>query len=407
MRRKFDLTFTALQVPLDLIALLLSALAAYALRYSDAFIEIRPLFTEIDFGDYMATAVLFAFAWIAVFAMAGLYAARERRAWSELGRLIVSCTAGAMLLIATVFFQREFTTSRFIVLAVWGFSILFVFFERLVLRVIRHALLRMRIGHRRLVIIGRGKAADELADLYKKQPILGCTVARRFQVWSAQTIHDLNRLVRKRKMDEILLADPNVPKEDALELIAFAEANNVAFKYLADLFAASFTNITVTANGGIPIIEVKRTPLEGWGRIFKRSFDIMVSLVLIIVTSPVMILEAILIKLTSKGPVFFGRLPNGKPLQRIGEDGVPFNYFKFRTMYHDQHGLRYDPEFQKKHGMIRVGPLVKFRDDPRVTKVGRILRKLSIDELPEFFLVERKHELGRPASARTRRGEPL
>jgi exopolysaccharide biosynthesis polyprenyl glycosylphosphotransferase len=387
MRRKFDLTFTALQVPFDLIALLLSALAAYALRYSDAFIEIRPLFTEIDFGDYMATAVLFAFAWIAVFAIAGLYAARERRAWSELGRLIVSCTAGAMLLIATVFFQREFTTSRFIVLAVWAFSILFVFFERLILRVIRHALLRMRIGHRRLVIIGRGKAADELADLYKTQPVLGCTVARRFQGWGAQTAHDLNRLARKRKMDEILLADPNVPKEDALELIAFAEANNVTFKYLADLFAASFTNITVTANGGIPIIEVKRTPLEGWGRIFKRSFDVIVSLILILITSPVMILAAILIKLTSKGPAFFSRLPDGKPARRIGEDGVPFNYFKFRTMRHDEHALRYEPAFQKEHGTLRQGPLVKIKDDPRVTPVGRFLRKWSLDEIPEFFLV--------------------
>lgn len=387
MRRRFGLTFTALQVPLDLIALLFSALAAYALRYSEAFIEIRPLFTQIDFGDYMATSLLFAFVWISIFAVAGLYTARERRAWGELGRIIVSCTAGAMILIATVFFQREFTTSRFIVLAVWGLSITFVFVERLVIRVIRHTLLRMKVGHRRVVIIGKGKAADELTNLYKKNPVLGFSVARRFQSWSEQTQHDLNRLIKRRKVDEILLADPNVPKEDALELIALAEEHNITFKYLADLFAASFTKIEVTANGGIPIIEVKRTPLEGWGRIIKRLFDIVISLLLIIVLSPIMILEAILIKLTSKGPVFFNRLPNGKPVRRIGEDGIPFRYFKFRTMYHDVHKLRYDPDFQKKHGTLREGPLVKIKDDPRVTPVGRFLRKWSLDELAEFFLV--------------------
>jgi len=387
MRRRFGLTFTALQVPLDLIALLLSALAAYALRYSEAFIEIRPLFTEIHFSDYMATSLLFAFVWIIVFAIAGLYTVRERRAWGDLGRIIISCTAGAMVLIATVFFQREFTTSRFIVLAVWSFSIVFVFVERLVIRVIRHTLLRMKVGHRRVVIIGKGRAADELADMYKKNPVLGFTVARRFQSWSEQTRHDLNRLIRRRKIDEILLADPDVPKMDALELIALAESNNITFKYLADLFAASFTKIEVTANGGIPIIEVKRTPLEGWGRIFKRLFDIVVSLVLIIVTSPVMILEALLIKLTSRGPVFFRRLPNGKPSERIGEDGTPFKYFKFRTMEHDVHKLRYDPAFQRKHGTLREGPLVKIKNDPRVTPVGRFLRAWSLDELAEFFLV--------------------
>ncbi|MBD3251155.1 exopolysaccharide biosynthesis polyprenyl glycosylphosphotransferase [Candidatus Uhrbacteria bacterium] len=387
MRRQFDLTFTALQVPLDLLALLGAALAAYTLRYSEAFIEIRPLFTQIDFGDYMVTAALFSLVWICVFAVAGLYSTRELRAWSELGRLIISCTAGAMILIAAVFFQREFTTSRFIVIAVWVLSILFVFLERLIVRVIRHLLLRAKIGHKRVVIIGQGKAADELADLYKKNPVMGFSVKRRFKNWSSQTAHDLHRLMKRRNVDQILLADPSIPKEHALELIAIAEEHNIVFKYLADLFAASFTRIEVTANGGIPIIEVQRTPLEGWGRIYKRVFDILVSLLLILLTSPLMILAAILIKLTSKGSVFFSKLPNGKQVQRVGEDGVPFHYFKFRTMYQDVDKLRYDPEFQKKHGEHRQGPLVKFKNDPRVTPVGRILRKFSIDELPEFFLV--------------------
>lgn len=387
MRRKIELTFIALQIPLDLIALLGAALAAYALRYSDAFIEIRPLFTEIDFGDYMATSLLFSFIWIAIFAIAGLYPSKERRAWGELGRLIVASTAGAMVLIATVFFQREFTTSRFIVLAVWSFSIVFVEIERLILRVIRHLLLRNKVGHQRVAIIGKGKAGEELHELYKNNPVLGFTVVKRFKGWNEQTLHDLNRLIRRNKLDEILLADPNLPKEDSLELIAFAEEHNVTFKYLADLFAASFTRIEVTANGGIPIIEVKRTPLEGWGRIIKRLFDIVISLVLIIVTSPIMLVSAILIKLTSKGPIFFSKLPDGTISQRIGEDGVPFTYFKFRTMKEGAHALRHDPAFLETYGDHRHGPLIKLKRDPRVTMVGRFLRAWSLDELPEFFLV--------------------
>lgn len=387
MRRRFDLIFTALQVPLDLVALIGAALAAYALRFSPALIEVRPILTEINFPRYMATAVAFAFVWLALFALAGLYAARPRRAWNELGRLFVAGTAGAMLLIATVFFQRDFTASRFIVIAVWAISIGFTAVERLVVRVIRHLLLRYRVGHRRIVVIGRGRSADELVRLYKDNPVLGYTVARQLATWSDATRGDLERLVNRDKVDEVLLADPDLPKEQALDLIAFAEERHLGFKYLADLFAASFGRIEMETAGGIPVIEAKRTPLDGWGRIFKRLFDIIVSLALIIVTLPIMIVTAILIKLTSRGPVFFSQRPNGRTTERVGEGGRAFSYFKFRTMVDGALALHNDPKFLKEHTSLREGPLMKVKNDPRVTPIGRFLRAWSLDELPEFFLV--------------------
>lgn len=387
MRRKFDLAFTALQVPLDLLALITAALTAYALRSSQAFVELRPILTEIHFASYMATAVGFAFVWMFIFALAGLYSVRPRRAWDELGRLLVAGTAGTMVLIATVFFQRELTTSRFIVLAVWALGIAYAWVGRLLLRVARHALLRARVGHRRVVLVGHGKAAGDLADLYARNPILGLTVVRRLDTWDGGARQILVRLAQRGEADEVLLADPDLPKEQALDLIAFAEERHLAFKYLADLFAASFGRIVMDTAGGIPVIEVKRTPLDGWGRIFKRLFDVVVSLALIAVTSPVMILIAVLIKLTSRGPVFFARFPGGAPSARVGEGGRTFRYFKFRTMRTDAHKLHNDPRFLKEHGSLRAGPLMKVKDDPRVTPLGRFLRKWSLDELPEFFLV--------------------
>ncbi|GMU25954.1 sugar transferase [Patescibacteria group bacterium] len=387
MRRKFDLTFTALQIPLDLFALLAAAGGAYSLRFSETLRDIRPILTEIPFRDYMATAVLFSFVWILFFAIAGLYSTTPRRAWPELGRIFLAGTAGAMMLIATVFFQREFETSRFIVIAVWLFSIAFVWFERLIVRVIRHALLRAGIGHKLVVIIGRGRAAEQLTALYKQHPIFGYTVTRHFNGWNASVRKDLERLIRKGKVDECLLADPDMPKKDALELIHFAESHHITFKYLADLFAAAFSNIEVSADGGVPIIKVRRTPLEGWGRIFKRLFDILVSFALLIILSPLLLVIALLIKLTSEGPVFFSRLPGGNKVMRIGENGKPFHYFKFRTMKKDAHKYHLDPEFMKTYGSHREGPLMKIKDDPRVTNLGRFLRSWSLDELPELFLV--------------------
>ncbi len=387
MRKTFNLTFIGLQLPIDFIALILGALSAYALRFSNAFTEIRPILTDIPFSKFFSTSVVFTLVFMAIFAIAGLYSTRPRRAWEESGRIIVSCTAGVMILIATVFFQREFTTSRFIVLAIWGLSIAYAVLGRLLLRTIRHALLRARIGHRRLVVIGKGKAALELADLFSANPSLGYTVVKRIPTWNDSARTELDKLLKDRGVEEVLLADPAIAKEDALELIAITEEHNVTFKYLADLFAASFTNISVTTNGGIPIIEVKHTPLEGWGRIFKRAFDIFFSLVFIILLSPVYLVIALIIKLTSKGPVFYAKRTDGSPAQRIGENGTPFSYFKFRSMRTDADKLHLDPAFIKANQSVREGPLMKIKNDPRVTPIGKFLRAFSLDEIPEFFLV--------------------
>jgi exopolysaccharide biosynthesis polyprenyl glycosylphosphotransferase len=389
MRRKLDLTFTALLVPLDEAALLGAALAAYSLRFSKFLTDLRPILQEIKFETYIVSAFLFSLVWLVLFALAGLYSMRPRRAWNELGRILVAGTAGTMVLIATVFFNRDLTTSRFIVLAVWLLAISFVWMERLIVRVVRHTLLSAHIGHQRVIIIGRGKTANQLVELYKRNPILGFTVTRQYATWDDSVRSDLDRLIKRDRVDEILLADPDMPKEESLDVIAFAEERHVAFKYLADLFAATFSNIEMTTTGGIPIIEVKRTPLDGWGRIFKRLFDLIVSFLLIIITSPIMLVTALLIKLTSKGPVFFSELPGGKPLERVGEGGHPFRYFKFRSMVENAHALHQDPKFMKEHGNLREGPLMKLKRDPRVTPVGRFIRAWSIDELPELFLVLR------------------
>jgi len=135
---------------------------------------------------------------------------------------------------------------------------------------------------------------------------------------------------------------------------------------------------------GIPLVEVKRTSLEGWGKIVKRAFDFIGSLVLLLFLAIPMGLVAVLIKLNSRGPVFFSRRDNGSPLQRVGQYGKPFNYFKFRSMVDKCDSWRYT---KLKELNFRKGPLVKIKDDPRVTKVGRFIRRFSIDELPELFLV--------------------
>ncbi|MBM3204517.1 sugar transferase [Candidatus Uhrbacteria bacterium] len=383
--RHLDLTFTALLIPLDFLALLAAAITAYLLRFSDFFVALRPILTRITLSQFLTTSVGFVIIWMLLFVVAGLYAFKPHRPWNELARIILASTAGVMVLIAIVFFRREVTTSRFLVIAVWGLSIFYVFLGRTFLRSLRRALLSARIGHQKIVVIGHSKAAKDLIELYRTRPALGLTVVKKFAAWNADTRKDVEALAKKHLIDCVLLADPEIAKDDALELIGLSNIYHFQFRYLADLFAARFTNIDVTTIGGIPVIEVKHTPLDGWGRIAKRIFDLVVSGILIVIFSPIMLLTAMAIALDSRGGVFFSRLPDGSKTMRIGEGATPFHYFKFRSMKQDTHWQRYKE--LAKHDLRKGDPLVKIKADPRVTHVGKIIRKWSIDELPELVLV--------------------
>lgn len=388
--RRIDLTFTALLLPLDILALFGAGLGAYALRFSRFVTEVRPILQDVPFAEYMQTVSIFVGIWILLFAVAGLYSIRPRQAWGEVGRIALACTAGTMILIATVFLSREFTTSRFIVLTVWGLAILFVVLERLILRVIRHILLRKGVGHRQIVVIGAADIAKKIVAQYESRPILGYTVVKRFSTWNESTRENLDKLRSTKHIDMVLLAEPNVSKDDALELIAYTEEQHLGFTYLADLFAATFSNIEVSTTTGIPVIEVKRTPLDGWGRIAKRFFDIAFASSFLLVTSPITLIAMLCILIEDGWPVIFSNT-------RIGERGAPFETFKLRSMYRKfsigvqfgnqtEENLRLEKELIAKQS-IKKGPVYKIANDPRITKVGNVLRRWSIDELPQFWNV--------------------
>jgi exopolysaccharide biosynthesis polyprenyl glycosylphosphotransferase len=385
-----DLTFTALLLPLDALALYAAAVSAYSLRFSRFVTEVRPILQNVNFPEYISAASFFVLVWIGLFAIAGLYSPRARKAWDELGRIILTCGAGTMVVIATVFFRREITTSRFIILAVLGFSILYVLVGRLVLRTIRHLMLRYRIGHRLFVVIGSSEAARYLTDAYRERPVMGITVVRHFKSWNNETRKAVQALKDKDALDGLILAEPEMDKDDALGIIAFADEHHLTFRYLADLFAAKFTNIEVLTDSGIPVIEVKRTPLDGWGRIAKRAFDIFGAVFFLMLFSPLLLLACLALIIEDGIPVIFQNL-------RVGEGGRQFKLYKLRTMWRKfsigpqfKEGAKERLELEKKlikQKSIKEGPVYKIAADPRITPIGNFLRRWSIDELPQFWNV--------------------
>jgi len=277
--------------------------------------------------------------------------------------------------IILIFFKRELFSSRFIILAAWVLAIIFVSFGRLAVRFIQRALFRRGVGVHRVVIIGEDKAADILVNEFSKNQNLGLKVIKRYKRFNDEVAKEIEEMHQSVGVDEIVQTNGGITKEESLNLIDFCNEHHIVFKYSADLFAVRAVNIDIRDYAGVPVAEIKRTKLEGWGKIYKRIFDIVGSLFLIILTLPIMILTAIAIKLDSRGPIFWSRLDDGSRVKRIGQFGRPFYYFKFRSMKPGTHYLRYTELAAQD---FRKGPLVKIKDDPRVTKVGKFIRKWKI-----------------------------
>ncbi|MEA3249231.1 MAG: sugar transferase [Patescibacteria group bacterium] len=384
--KKTELAFTAVLVPLDLLLVFAAALTAYSLRFG-WLASLRPVIFEMPFGNYVLYSTVGSVVFVLAFAFSGLYAASgPRRIRLELSRIFLASSTAIMVGIVLVFFKGELFSSRFIILAVWFFALLYVSGGRIIIRLLQRLLLRFGIGTRKVVVISSdNRAGDALVKAFARFPGLGYKVVRRISHFDPSTKRQLDELVEKNGIDEIIATGADADRDELSRILGFAYSRQLTFKYTADLLATRTVNTEFGEIAGLPFVEIKGTRLDGWGRIFKRIFDIIASLILIVLTSPVMLLTTIMIKLDSKGPVFFARLDDGTSVTRVGEQGKPFRYVKFRSMKPDTHELRYTELAEQD--TRKDGPLVKIKDDPRITRVGKFIRRFSIDELPELFMV--------------------
>jgi exopolysaccharide biosynthesis polyprenyl glycosylphosphotransferase len=386
--KKLELSFTAIKVPLDAAMIVLAGLTAYWIRVSSFVSEFLPVRFEIDLAELTRVILVVAAIWIVIFALNKLYSIRRMSYREELGRVFYGVSTGMMLVFTVVFFIREIFESRFIVLAAWVLAVIFVGLARLILRAIQRWLVSIGLGQHRVVMIGPKRTNEVLTDEFEWKPGLGFHVIGTRPHFGAETQSWIMRTHKKIGIDEIILTDSDVKREEALRIVAFCDQNQITFMYTADLLETATSRLRSHTFAGIPLFEVKPTLLDGWGRIYKRAFDILISLTLIIVTLPIQIVVAIILLTERQGGFLLSHLPNGKRFTRVGEGGKPFNFYKFRSMIKDAHKLRFDKDFIAEHGNEREGsPLFKLEHDPRITKFGAFIRRYSIDEFPQFYLV--------------------
>lgn len=383
--KKSELAFTLALVPLDYFALVAAGIGAYFSRFHPYFTTIRPVIFNLTLQQYLTILLPALSIWIFVFATAGLYSTHRRSIARELSRIILAASASMALVFAILFFSRTLFESRFIAVVAWIFSIIFVLLGRLAIRGLQRSLMTYGIGVHRIAVIGSDASTEILQNLFKKKPSLGLSIIITFKTFDNQSAKKLKQLKQQDKIDEVLLADTSASKQMTLDLITFTDVEHLNFRYSADLFATAVGKSIIHMFAGIPVIEVQKTPLDGWGAIYKRLFDIIGSLFLIVLTSPIMLLTAIAIKLDSRGPIFFSKNDDNTLLKRVGQEEKTFPYFKFRSMFPKTDMMRYR---ELANQNTRKGtPMVKIINDPRITRVGKFIRAWSIDELPEFFLV--------------------
>jgi len=371
--KKSELLFNVFLVPLDYLSIVLAATIVYFLRFYNPIAENFPILYQLDFSAYFRFSLLASLFVIAIYAIEGLYSMKVTRGYlKEIIKIFSATSAALMLFVLAAFLDKYLFSSRFILIGGWITIIVLVSLERLLIRKFQRYLARNKgIGTHRVLIAGKNDISDQIMGFFKKNRQTPYKVVARVEHINKET---LNRF--KNKIDEILQCDPKMPISEVNLLARFCEINRIEFKYVPNLFAARATNIEIRTLAGFPVVEIKKTPLDGWGRVTKRIIDTLISIIIIILLSPVFLVIAIVIKLDSEGPVFVG-------LRRVSQ-GKVIRMLKFRSMIKD--AAKKKKELMKFNER-KDGPLFKMANDPRITKVGRFLRRTRLDEFPQLLNV--------------------
>lgn len=389
--KKSELSFSFFQVFADWVAILSAAALAYKLRHTE-FIQgaiQKDALYEFSFNSFMEIALWFSPLVLLIYGMEGLYNTRSTR--KSLGEIYHVCRATTIALVFVMigfFLQREWFSSRFIIVAAWFFVVVFVLIGRWLLRSLQKVLLlEYGIGQYHTVLIGTHSKLKQICKHIQKTPWLGYHIIGHID---DMDLVKLGEIHKNSHIDEVIINESEIVDDDLKRLYNFCQTNGITYKFLpTERQTVRFESIIF---GGQPLMLIDHTPLDGWGKIGKRIFDICASFILLLFVSPIIFIAAILIKIEDpRGPIFFRN-------RRAGENGELFNLYKIRYMKWKYCTVEENPNYEEalayekkliKEKSSRSGPIYKISDDPRRLRFGRFFERLSIDEFPQFYNVLR------------------
>jgi exopolysaccharide biosynthesis polyprenyl glycosylphosphotransferase len=320
--------------------------------------------------------------WLTLYYVTGTYANIYRKSrLKELGQTLLMTGLGVLLIFFTLLLDDQIVTYKTYYKTIWAlfwlhFSFTFTF--RFILSSITsHKIQNKKIGFNS-IMVGCNQKALNLFLEFKNQRISQGNKFIGFVHVDNQheqllnehlphlgSFHSLRQLIETRQVEEIIIAIESSEHESIKKIITELEDCNIIIKIIPDMYDILSGSVKMNAIYGAPLIEIYPDLLPLWQQYFKRILDISFSLIVLILFLPVYIATAIAVKLTSKGPVFYSH-------ERIGHHGKPFNIIKFRSMYTDAES---------------TGPMLSSKNDSRITPFGSFMRKVRLDEMPQFYNV--------------------
>ncbi|MEA2218772.1 MAG: hypothetical protein QOJ35_1398 [Solirubrobacteraceae bacterium] len=344
-----------------------------------------------DLGE--RTKSLFDFAFlitVLLFARSGLYSPRGER--PGMTRIVSSLFQVA--LVAFVFAvasgarsssHSEFS-SYYIFYGSLFFAVIYISLLRLSYEKFTGALLRLAGYQRRAVLVGSGQHIEAVGHALRDAAtptvnvvgFISLTPRPNNGLLSLGTLDELAPIIARHRIDEVIIADPDFPEPRAVELVDVCHNQGVRVRIAPSTMELLVHRAEFVPGEAVPLFELKPPVFEGFDYALKRTFDICGSSLLLLTMSPLLAAATLAVRLSSRGPILYRSM-------RPGIGGKPFACLKFRTMYRDADQRQADLESLNE----ATGALFKMRDDPRMTPVGRLLRRYSVDELPQLFNVLR------------------
>lgn len=375
----------------DVLLINLGFAMAYWLRYRLQWFRAVGEAYYAPFQRYIPFAVVLTILLLLIYWSAGVYRQRRGSSWfDEVYAILNGTTTGIVFLVFIAYFYRPLAYSRLIFLYAGGFIVALLGLGRLGKAWLWAHIRRQGIGVDRVLIVGAGEIGRTLMRHIVAQPELGYRVVGfvdddplrgstdigRFRALGG--ISNLSRMIHQEQADEVLITLPWTYHRKILSIVDQCERERVRARIVPDLFQLSLSRVDVDNIGGVPVIGLREPTIDVRQRVFKRSLDLLAALGGLVLFLPIFVLIALAIKLGSPGPVLFSQ-------RRVGRGGREFMIHKFRSM---RQGAEEEKEGLADLNEVR-GPVFKIRNDPRLTPVGRLLRRWSLDELPQLLNVLR------------------
>ncbi|MGE5316216.1 MAG: undecaprenyl-phosphate glucose phosphotransferase [Acidobacteriota bacterium] len=379
-QRRNDFLIPLLTVLADIAAIESAFLLAYWIRFYSRLTSVFEVTLGIpDISAYIISSLVIMPVWLFVFQSRRLYGTRRNTHISdEMFAVIRVVTICMLITMSASFFYRGFSYSRGVFILLWLCAIVTVTFGRYLVMEFEKYLYRRGRELKSVAIVGSQTTASLLSSKLGADRSLGYEVLGYYAEAPAGKdsaiaslpflggIGNLRRDIPQKRLQAVLIALPYDEHSQLLELMKNVEGMNIDLMLVPDVLEMMTSRIRIKEIGGVPLITLKDVPLSTWNRITKRAFDILVASTVLLLTLPVTLLIAALVKLTSRGPVFYIQ-------ERVGLDGVSFPILKFRSM-------RTDAE-------AATGPVRNTKNDNRASSIGKILRRTSLDELPQLLNV--------------------